>query len=85
MPMATEHHTLKPPCAASTTPPRFPLDLRAINNAAADVWDIRRGMTRILSDFDADLPNMPAGDLARCGVMVRKLETIIAGSVGVRS
>jgi hypothetical protein len=75
--MATEHHTPKPPCTASTTPPRFPLDLRAINNAAADIWDIQHILATIISLHFRDIPNLPPDTLMRAGVLVRDLADTI--------
>ncbi len=58
-------------------PPSFPLDLVAINNAAADIWDIQHILATIISLHFSDIETLPPDALMRAGVLVRDLADTI--------
>ena len=76
MTKATSHHTPLAAPANSACP--IPLDLQAINNAAADIHEIKYCLVRLtvfqMSDFEFVVPS----DLTRCRAMLAEVERIVA-------
>ena len=74
--MATDSYTPRPRAAHSAHP--ITLDLRAINNAAADIHECRSIAARLVQEtFEHVAPD----DLIRCRVMLAEVERIVAPEV----
>ena len=74
---ATAHHT--PPAAPANSNHPITLDLRVINNAAADIHECRTIAARLAQEtFEHVAPD----DLIRCRVMLAEVERIVAPEVG---
>ena len=77
--MAVNDYT--PPRAAANSARAITLDLRAINNAAADIHEIQHTLARLglhhLSDFEFLSPD----DLIRCRVLLAEVERVVASEV----
>jgi len=74
--MAINKYT--PPGAAAKSAHPITLDLRAIDNAAADIHEIKYCLVRLtvfqMSDFEFVAPS----DLTRCRAMLAEVERIVA-------
>ena len=74
--MAINDYT--PPRAAANSAHPITLDLRAINNAAADIHECRSIASRLAQEtFEHVAPD----DLIRCRVMLAEVERIVAPEV----